>query len=597
MVNNLIKFLLFTLFDWIPYFNSKKRNIQETLKTSRNISINIDKIKIGRFNKVKIINLKIDYNGVSLLSEHIDIHINLLTLFYNKIRFDHILLVNGQLSVNQLEQKRKSDNSNNSSNKKEDMQSTVRGYYEKILKRLNINLPMLVNKLDMENFVIEFRQSISHFEKCSVVFYSSSSKLHNFSLLNERITVKLLSFSVKKNEIYDVLARKVDLEFDRNIEDDSGGYKFSAMIDNADIMSNVISDVKLNNQSIHLNFGIKRNSSGFFLEKVSRLDINGLHFNLIFEHFFEEHDKVKIGLELMKCSMKQILDEFPYFYNRKLYGLEVSGFFSFTAEFNMQFTSPIESSFNIKSKNTLSVTNYSDLDLNYLKEPFVNDVYDEGEKIRMIYLYPDKASYISEERISTNLKKVILRTEDPNYFTHKGFDSHGIFLALYKNLTTGKFSRGASTISMQLVKNLFLNHKKSLYRKFEEMIFTWLIEEVFLIDKKRLFEIYLNIIEFGDNIYGVEEASNYFFGKSADSLSLTESLVLAYIIPRPKFFTEALLMRSEQLKKNLHAYIVYFSNLMLDKGIISSKEFENIKTEIVFSSNFGTLILNEKPSD
>jgi len=96
--------------------------------------------------------------------------------------------------------------------------------------------------------------------------------------------------------------------------------------------------------------------------------------------------------------------------------------------------------------------------------------------------------------------------------------------------------RGASTISMQLVKNLFLERQKTIARKLEEMIITWLIEENRLVSKERMFEIYLNIIEWGPQVYGAQEEARFYFDKDVADLTLAEAIFMAGIIPQPKRF-------------------------------------------------------------
>ncbi|MDX5321823.1 MAG: transglycosylase domain-containing protein, partial [Bacteroidota bacterium] len=104
------------------------------------------------------------------------------------------------------------------------------------------------------------------------------------------------------------------------------------------------------------------------------------------------------------------------------------------------------------------------------------------------------------------------------------------------NYKAGSFKRGGSTISMQLVKNVFLSRKKTVFRKIEEALLVWLIEGQQLTSKQRMMEVYLNIIEWGPGIHGVGEASHFYFNKRPNQLSLAECIYLANIIPKPKKF-------------------------------------------------------------
>lgn len=134
--------------------------------------------------------------------------------------------------------------------------------------------------------------------------------------------------------------------------------------------------------------------------------------------------------------------------------------------------------------------------------------------------------------ISENLKRAILVSEDASFFSHKGVDVVELKEALKKDWETGSFRRGGSTITMQLARNLYLNPSKNPLRKGKEIIIAWQLEQA--LSKRRIFEIYLNVVEWGRNIYGAEAASRYYFGKSAASLDFLEAATLAALLPSPR---------------------------------------------------------------
>lgn len=185
--------------------------------------------------------------------------------------------------------------------------------------------------------------------------------------------------------------------------------------------------------------------------------------------------------------------------------------------------------------------------------------------------------------------EIIQFTEDPNFYEHHGFDAYFMGRALAINLAKRQFIKGASTITMQMVKNLYLDHDKNLVRKVEEMILTLLIENYFKIPKERILEIYLQIIQFGPNTYGLQDASHFFYGKSVNELTLMQIIVLSYIIPRPKFFLEAVQLQSDQLDKKLSSHINFYYPKMAYK--LKMKEI-NIPTDMVcFREEIGNLRL------
>ena len=146
-------------------------------------------------------------------------------------------------------------------------------------------------------------------------------------------------------------------------------------------------------------------------------------------------------------------------------------------------------------------------------------------------MYPD---WVLFDDLNPWLIQLITTTEDGSFFSHQGFSPLQVKAALEKNISRNGFSRGASTISMQLVKNIFFDRSKTISRKFQEVLYTWLMESIIRIPKKRIMELYFNIIEFGPEIYGVEQAAKYYFGKRSSALSLKESAFLMAIIPNPR---------------------------------------------------------------
>ena len=142
--------------------------------------------------------------------------------------------------------------------------------------------------------------------------------------------------------------------------------------------------------------------------------------------------------------------------------------------------------------------------------------------------------WVPYEKISSHLKRAILVAEDDRFVDHEGFDWEGIQKALDKNQKKGKIVAGGSTISQQLAKNLFLSGERSMLRKSEEALITLMMERI--LNKERILEIYLNVIEWGDGMFGVEAAARHYFGISAAQLSQEQAAKLAAMVPRPRFY-------------------------------------------------------------
>lgn len=133
--------------------------------------------------------------------------------------------------------------------------------------------------------------------------------------------------------------------------------------------------------------------------------------------------------------------------------------------------------------------------------------------------------------ISRNLQLAVTIAEDDLFWDHSGFDFESIKKALRDNLEQGRIAAGGSTITQQLAKNLFFTPDRSVVRKAKEAIMTWRLENA--LEKERILEIYLNVVEWGPGIFGAEAASRAYFKKSAANLSVRESAILAAILPNP----------------------------------------------------------------
>jgi membrane peptidoglycan carboxypeptidase len=182
------------------------------------------------------------------------------------------------------------------------------------------------------------------------------------------------------------------------------------------------------------------------------------------------------------------------------------------------------------------------------------------------------ADFTPIDAMSPYLRNAILTSEDPSFYGHKGFVMESIRQSIAQNYVTKKFARGASTISMQLVKNIFLSRKKTLTRKFEEMMLVWMIENLHLTGKQRLFEVYLNIIEWGPGVYGAGEAARFYFKKPPAELTLSEAIFMASIIPRPKGFMWNFNDSSGVIKPHLEKYIRNISRLMAVRKLLSEED-------------------------
>jgi monofunctional biosynthetic peptidoglycan transglycosylase len=164
--------------------------------------------------------------------------------------------------------------------------------------------------------------------------------------------------------------------------------------------------------------------------------------------------------------------------------------------------------------------------------------------------------WVPYSRISVHLKRAIIASEDSNFSEHEGIDWEAMEKAYEKNAKKGKVVAGGSTITQQLAKNLFLSGERSYLRKAQEVVITYMLEA--LMDKERIFEIYLNVVEWGVGVFGAEAAAQHYYGVSAAALGPAQAARLAVMLPRPRFYDKNrgsgyLARRSELILRRMNA--------------------------------------------
>ena len=148
-------------------------------------------------------------------------------------------------------------------------------------------------------------------------------------------------------------------------------------------------------------------------------------------------------------------------------------------------------------------------------------------------LSPANPHFRRFEEIDSLLTHAVVTNEDGGFFRHRGFNTEAVKQAIAENLRAGAFRRGAGTITMQLARNLYLGHQRTLARKMQEVVLAWVLEHLTGVGKRRLLEIYFNIIEWGPGVHGADEATHYYFDRDPSRLTIDESLFLATIVPAP----------------------------------------------------------------
>lgn len=265
-------------------------------------------------------------------------------------------------------------------------------------------------------------------------------------------------------------------------------------------------------------------------------------------------------------NAQDIFDSFPLGVFDSLEGIQVAGKLNYKLNIFLNAANPDGVQFDSRlDKDKFRIIKYGRTDLSRLNSVFVYTPYEKGKPMPSRLIGPKNFNFTTLDQVSPNLKNAVMTAEDPSFYRNHGFVEESIRKSLATDYKEKKFKRGGSTISMQLIKNAFLSREKTLSRKIEEILIVWMIENNQIMSKNRMLEVYFNIIEWGRNVYGIGEASRYYFGKAPSELTIGESIYLASIVPHPKTGLYAFLPDGT-LRPGLSGYFNLIGNLMAGKG-------------------------------
>jgi hypothetical protein len=201
-----------------------------------------------------------------------------------------------------------------------------------------------------------------------------------------------------------------------------------------------------------------------------------------------------------------------------------------------------------------------------LEHPFTAQLHLPGGRMAERVVGPANPYFVPLAELPADLVSALLANEDAAFFQHRGFSLDAMREALAVNLRRGRFVRGAGTVTMQLVRNLYLGHERSLARKAQEVALTWLLENLTLVSKERLLEIYLNVIEWAPGVQGVGEAARFYFDKDARRLTLDEALFLTVVVPSPRLWRYRFDRETGALRRGARQQMHFIARAMVRKG-------------------------------
>jgi hypothetical protein len=318
----------------------------------------------------------------------------------------------------------------------------------------------------------------------------------------------------------------------------------------------------------------------FEIDSSSRITFNRIDFHPYLRYRPNPSKQITLRVNKAPFPAQDLFSSFPQGLFANLDGIRVSGNLSWHLNLFVDLAIPDSLKFETSlDRSKFSVQSYGNADLTKLNEPFVYTAYEHDQPVRTLIVGPENPDFRRLDQISHYLPVAVMTSEDGGFYQHRGFLPDAFRESMITNIKEKRFARGGSTISMQLIKNVFLNRNKTVARKVEEALIVWLIENQGLCTKERMMEVYLNVIEWGPMIYGANEASRFYFNKDASRLTLAEAIFMASIVPRPKWFRYSFDEYGHLRESNADFYRLV-SEKMLNKGWITLGDAEKLVHDV-----------------
>lgn len=420
---------------------------------------------------------------------------------------------------------------------------------------------------------------------------NKQADIHFFNIDTGKIKVPYFDERYNIKSSFDSIQLNVS-----NIDMDSGELHIDGFTSIANFTINnpkiASKDVVIKNARFDYNFLLGENFIA--IDSSSTVQLNKIKFNPYVSYTNETDRIYTLKVAIPKMNAQDFIVSLPKGLFTHFEGMETQGTFDYQLNLVFNKDKPKNIILNSKlNKENFKILKYGEANLNKINSVFTYQAIIKNVRQRPIVVGDENPNYTPIDQISPYLKKCVLTTEDPSFYSHKGFINEAFKQSIIKNIKTRKFSRGGSTISMQLVKNVFLTREKTLSRKLEEILLVFILENNRIVSKERMLEVYFNIIEWGPNIYGIGEASQFYFQKNPSELSLNECLFLANIIPSPQKF-----MYQFNAEGNLKSFGLkrdkQLKNIMFRRGLIFPEDTVNQKPIEVIGSARNYIKVTEK---
>jgi hypothetical protein len=583
--------------------------VQTKLKADYNCNFTVKEASFEGLSGLSMTDITlVPFQADTLLSiQKVKTKVNIFKLLAGEVQIDNLQLQNGFV---QLVKNEKGSNFDAflHSKSKDDTKTEARDYAERaynlITKGLNLipenidlkNLSLRVHDMDKKMLLLSNQLSLKKHQLKTTVIVETNTFSQNWNINGlvdpraKKADVQITSGDTTKVRLpyvdekfklptsFDNLHLKID-----NIDMDFGGKLHVdgyASVDNLTINNHRIASKDVVFEKASIDYKVLLGSRFIVLDSTSVAQLNEIKLKPYLEFNTEKDTVYTLQAKIKKMKAQGFINSLPKGLFSHFVGMQAEGDFDYNLDFKININKPWKMVFNSRfNKQNLKITKYGEANLGKLNSQFTYRAIDNGKAQRPVIVGRDNLFYTPLEEMSPYIKKCVLTSEDPSFMSHRGFITEAFRQSIIKNIRTKKFSRGASTISMQLIKNVFLTREKTLSRKLEEILLVYILENNRIASKDRMLEVYFNVIEWGPNIYGIGEAASFYFQKKPADLNLSECLFLASIVPKPKKFMY-MFDAQGNLKSNAEKHQQFIGKIMFKRGLLVADDTIGLKVPI-----------------
>ena len=361
---------------------------------------------------------------------------------------------------------------------------------------------------------------------------------------------------------------------------DKTNFNFGGQIEYCNLFHPAIADKEIKIDSASFFWNIELNKKKIELQKGSIFTLNGFSIYPYFLYEKNEDKRIIFELDEKNMDMRKMVTALPKDLFQMITKMGLSGKLDFYLLFDCDFAEleSLKFDFLLASKE-LNISPYGNKMITNLNQDFKYDCMQDDILYMQIEVSENNPKFVKFDDIPFYLMHAILVCEDPSFFRHNGILQKALRESMVTNLKKGEYTRGGSTLSMQFVKNVFLHKKKLITRKIEEILLVLLIEENKLITKERMFEIYVNVIEWAPLVYGLYDAADFYFRKTPDMLNFSECVYLATLIRSPKNYYKTI-GDDGKLTEKRRTEMNFITQRMKDREMITEEQLKTFNSFI-----------------